>query len=116
MQAYTRDDTTKLADGKLETIDNQIDQTTGTFKLKAVFQQCGAGEPVCECADAVGHKEGCGAVETVVKHTPWDTWPFFLAFVGVVSAERYLRKKWGVPGSYHSACLTIPPTSRQYAS
>jgi multidrug efflux system membrane fusion protein len=37
VQAYTRDDTTKLADGKLETIDNQIDQTTGTFKLKAVF-------------------------------------------------------------------------------
>jgi len=37
VQAYTRDDSTKLADGKLETIDNQIDQTTGTFKLKAVF-------------------------------------------------------------------------------
>jgi len=37
VQAYTRDDATKLADGKLETIDNQIDQTTGTFKLKAVF-------------------------------------------------------------------------------
>src|SRR5271156_1501068 len=37
VHAYTRDDATKLADGKLETIDNQIDQTTGTFKLKAVF-------------------------------------------------------------------------------
>ena len=37
VQAYTRDDVTKLADGTLLTIDNQIDQTTGTFKLKAVF-------------------------------------------------------------------------------
>ncbi|HLG85963.1 MAG TPA: efflux RND transporter periplasmic adaptor subunit [Alphaproteobacteria bacterium] len=27
----------KLADGKLETIDNQIDTTTGTFKLRAIF-------------------------------------------------------------------------------
>ena len=35
--AYSRDDQTKLAAGKLLTIDNQIDQTTGTGKLKAVF-------------------------------------------------------------------------------
>jgi multidrug efflux system membrane fusion protein len=37
VEAYNREDNTKLADGKLETIDNQIDQTTGTIKLKAVF-------------------------------------------------------------------------------
>lgn len=37
VDAFTRDDSTNLAQGKLETIDNQIDQTTGTFKLKAVF-------------------------------------------------------------------------------
>lgn len=35
--AYDRDDTTKIATGYLETIDNQIDTTTGTYKLKAVF-------------------------------------------------------------------------------
>lgn len=35
--AYSRDDQTKLATGKLLTIDNQIDPTTGTGKLKAVF-------------------------------------------------------------------------------
>jgi multidrug efflux system membrane fusion protein len=35
--AYSRDDETQLATGKLLTIDNQIDQTTGTGKLKAVF-------------------------------------------------------------------------------
>jgi multidrug efflux system membrane fusion protein len=37
VDAYSRDDATKLATGKLLTIDNQIDQTTGTAKLKAVF-------------------------------------------------------------------------------
>ncbi len=35
-------------------------------------------------------------VETQVKHAPWDTWPFFLLFVAVVSCEWYLRKKWGL--------------------
>ena len=37
VDAYSRDDTTKIAAGKLLTIDNQIDQTTGTAKLKAMF-------------------------------------------------------------------------------
>lgn len=37
VDAYSRDDSTKLASGKLLTIDNQIDQTTGTGRLKAVF-------------------------------------------------------------------------------
>jgi len=37
VDAYSRDNQTKLATGKLLTIDNQIDQTTGTGRLKAVF-------------------------------------------------------------------------------
>jgi membrane fusion protein, multidrug efflux system len=37
VDAYDRDDTTKIEAGKLLTIDNQIDTTTGTYKLKAVF-------------------------------------------------------------------------------
>jgi len=37
VDAYSRDDSTRLASGKLLTIDNQIDQTTGTGKLKAMF-------------------------------------------------------------------------------
>jgi membrane fusion protein, multidrug efflux system len=37
VDAFSRDDQTKLARGKLLTIDNQIDPTTGTAKLKAVF-------------------------------------------------------------------------------
>ena len=36
-EAYDRDLKHKLATGSLMTIDNQIDQTTGTVKFKAVF-------------------------------------------------------------------------------
>ena len=38
VDAYSRDDLTKLDTGTLLTIDNQIDQTTGTGKLKAIFE------------------------------------------------------------------------------
>jgi multidrug efflux system membrane fusion protein len=37
VEAYDRSDTTKLATGELLTMDNSIDPTTGTDKLKAVF-------------------------------------------------------------------------------
>src|SRR5467141_1637287 len=37
VDAYDRDDTAKIASGKLQTIDNQIDLTTGTYKLKSIF-------------------------------------------------------------------------------
>jgi multidrug efflux system membrane fusion protein len=37
VDAFSRDDQTKLATGKLLTIDNEIDPATGTAKLKAVF-------------------------------------------------------------------------------
>ena len=38
VDAYDRDMKRKLASGSLLTIDNQIDPTTGTVKLKAIFQ------------------------------------------------------------------------------
>jgi membrane fusion protein, multidrug efflux system len=37
VEAYNRDDNVKLAEGKLLTLDNEIDQTTGTIKLKSIF-------------------------------------------------------------------------------
>src|SRR5262249_53619305 len=37
VEAFDRDDTAKIESGKLLTIDNQIDTTTGTYKLTAVF-------------------------------------------------------------------------------
>src|SRR5712692_10185224 len=38
VDAYSRDDQTKLASGKLLTIDNDIEQTTETGRLKAIFE------------------------------------------------------------------------------
>jgi membrane fusion protein, multidrug efflux system len=38
VEAYDRADAVKLADGKLSTIDNAIDTTTGTVKLRAQFE------------------------------------------------------------------------------
>jgi multidrug efflux system membrane fusion protein len=37
VEAYSRDDQSKLATGKLLTVDNQIDPTTGTVRFKAAF-------------------------------------------------------------------------------
>ena len=37
VDAYNRDSTVKLASGTLQTIDNTVDQTTGSFKLRAIF-------------------------------------------------------------------------------
>ena len=37
VDAFDRDNTYKITSGKLLTIDNQIDPTTGTYKLKSVF-------------------------------------------------------------------------------
>lgn len=34
--------------------------------------------------------------EIVEQTTLWDTWPMFLGFVGLLSAEWFLRKKWGM--------------------
>ncbi len=36
-EAWDREKKNKLADGKLDTIDNQIDPTTGTLRLRAIF-------------------------------------------------------------------------------
>jgi multidrug efflux system membrane fusion protein len=37
VEAYSRDSRTRIATGKLLTIDNEVDPTSGTFKCKAVF-------------------------------------------------------------------------------
>ena len=37
MQAWDRAETTQLATGTLQTVDNQIDTTTGTIRLRAIF-------------------------------------------------------------------------------
>ncbi len=34
--------------------------------------------------------------EVIERQTYWDKWPFFLLFVGLVGAEWFLRKRWGL--------------------
>jgi uncharacterized membrane protein len=34
--------------------------------------------------------------EVLSRITYWDTWPFFLTFVGLLGTEWYLRKRWGL--------------------
>jgi hypothetical protein len=34
--------------------------------------------------------------EVIAKVTYWDTWPFFLVFVGLLCGEWSLRKRWGL--------------------
>ncbi len=35
-------------------------------------------------------------VTTETRRTLWDSWPFFLAFAGLMCGEWYLRKRWGL--------------------
>ena len=35
-------------------------------------------------------------VQQETKKTFWDTWPFFLLFVGLLTTEWYFRKRWGL--------------------
>ncbi len=42
VEAWNRDMSTKIAEGELETVDNQIDPTTGTVKLRANFENSDA--------------------------------------------------------------------------
>lgn len=35
-------------------------------------------------------------VDTQIKQPLWDTWWFFLLFIGILCTEWYLRKKWGM--------------------
>ncbi len=35
-------------------------------------------------------------VETEVKRTFWDSWPFFFLLISLLGGEWYLRKRWGL--------------------
>ena len=73
VEAFDREMKTKIAQGWLSTMDNQIDPTTGTVKLRADFDNRDGEfvpQPVCQCA-IVGRGKarsnpdsyGCGATE-----------------------------------------------------
>ncbi|HEV2676271.1 MAG TPA: efflux RND transporter periplasmic adaptor subunit [Aliidongia sp.] len=72
--AYGRDNTSALAKGMLDLVDNQIDQTTGMVKLKATFpNEDGAlwpGQFVNTSVLVSTRKAGLTVAATVVQHGP----------------------------------------------
>ena len=59
--AYDRSGANKIADGVLQTFDSQIDPTTGTIKLRALFpnrDESSLPKPVRECPAAGRHPQG----------------------------------------------------------
>jgi hypothetical protein len=81
-------------------LDNAVADPTLLASLSAMTKDAGgqslAPEELGDLLRRMKEKPLDLEVETQVKHTPWDTWPFFLAFVAIVSVEWYLRKKWGL--------------------
>ena len=58
VEAYDRADQNRIASGTLETVDNQIDPTTGTSRLKAVFDNRDNAlfpQQFVNCTDAAGN-------------------------------------------------------------
>ncbi|GGF21377.1 multidrug transporter [Aliidongia dinghuensis] len=72
--AYGRDNVTALANGTLDLVDNQIDQTTGMVKLKATFpNEDGAlwpGQFVNTSVLVATRHQGLTVPATVVQHGP----------------------------------------------
>ncbi len=81
-------------------LDNAVADPTLLASLSAMTKDVGgqslAPEELPELLRRIQEKPMELEVETLVKQTPWDTWPFFLLFVGLISVEWYLRKKWGL--------------------
>ncbi len=81
-------------------LDNAVADPTLLASLSAMTKGVGgkslAPEELPDLLRRIQEKPPELEVETLVKETPWDTWPFFLLFVGLISVEWYLRKKWGL--------------------
>jgi hypothetical protein len=66
VEAYDRTNSTKLADGKLLTVDNAIDTTTGTVKLRAQF-----ATPTARCFrtnSSTSIARGCAAEQLIIPN------------------------------------------------
>jgi hypothetical protein len=81
-------------------LDNAVADPTLLASLSAMTKSVGgrslAPEELPGLLGEIDKKPVAMEFVSQVKFTPWDTWPFFLLFIGVVSVEWYLRKKWGL--------------------
>jgi len=80
--AMDRDNKTKLDEGKLAVIDNQIDTTTGTIKLKATFDNkdltLWPGQFINAHLHLNTRKNGLVVPATVIQHGPNGTYAFVI--------------------------------------
>jgi multidrug efflux system membrane fusion protein len=78
--AMDRDNKTKLDEGKLSVIDNQIDITTGTIKLKATFDNkdllLWPGQFINAHLHLTTRKNGLVVPASVIQHGPNGTYAF----------------------------------------
>jgi hypothetical protein len=58
--------------------------------------QVEAPEQLRQLVQRLTHQTARVDVQQETKKTFWDTWPFFLVLVGLLTAEWYLRKRWGL--------------------
>jgi hypothetical protein len=81
-------------------LDNAVADPTLLASLAAMTKDAGgqslAPEELPDLLRRILEKPPELEVEVQVKQTPWDTWPFFILFVGLISTEWYLRKRWGL--------------------
>jgi hypothetical protein len=55
-----------------------------------------APEQLPELIQRLAHQTKNLEIQQETKKTFWDKWPFFLALVGLLTVEWYLRKRWGL--------------------
>ncbi|MEX0676175.1 MAG: glutamine amidotransferase [Pirellulales bacterium] len=81
-------------------LDNAVADPTLLASLSAITKQAGgqsfAPEELSQLLGRIQQQPKEMEIETQVKLTPWDTWPFFGLFIVLISVEWYLRKKWGL--------------------
>jgi hypothetical protein len=81
-------------------LDNAVADPTLLASLSAITRQAGgrtlAPEELPALLREIQERPLEMIVEAQTKLTPWDTWPFFLLFLSLISGEWYLRKKWGL--------------------
>lgn len=82
VRAMDRDNKTVLDDGKLSVIDNQIDTTTGTIKLKATFDNkdltLWPGQFINAHLHLTTRKDGLVVPASVIQHGPNGTYAFVI--------------------------------------
>ena len=78
-------------------LDNASADVTGLESLAAMTEgESLAPEQLPELLERLAQETETLEDRTETKRTYWDRWPFFLLLVGLLGAEWYLRKRWGL--------------------